>query len=392
MALQQLLVFCGGFSVNKITMNFEISEIREITKMLAPTADFDTSFTFYYDETNNLKKFYVRENDFNYSFTANFVLGGVVHEGEAPNVQPLIDSFKLQKTAKEAKFKHIAKGEFLDCLKSAKLKLFLKYLLDSNLYIHYSSLNFLYWTIVDIVDSAIVNSESARQLGPQFSNHLKNDLYKLSRLEIESVVGLFHKFEYPNIKSDKILSFIESLTSLFDKYIDTEEFHFGLESLRQILKEAKKSGDLPFIMNEKDYILIQDLSQFYLRPIYLFKNSTHIFDNEDSISKILKDYKILDKDAEIKNYSFVDSQSNLLIQLSDILVGIMGKLSGYLNTNSHEKLSSDFDNLSAIQQENIDLLIDLIDKSHNKNIGFLHSTDSYEELSKMNTIRKIRNK
>jgi hypothetical protein len=56
---------------------------------MAPTADFDKKFTFYYDETNNIKKFYVRENDFNYTFTANFILGGLVHEGTSPNVQSL---------------------------------------------------------------------------------------------------------------------------------------------------------------------------------------------------------------------------------------------------------------------------------------------------------------
>lgn len=368
--------------------NFEISEIRKFTKMLEPTADFDTAFTFYYDETNNIKKFYVRENDFNYTFTSNFILGGLAHLGQAPNVQSLIDSFKQQKTSKEVKFKHIASGDFLDCLKSEKLKLFLQFVKDSDLYVHYSSLNILYWSIVDIVDSAIVSSDAALQLGPQFANHLKNDLYKLSRLEIDSVIELFYKYEYPNIKEESVFSFIEELTSLFDGYIDTLEYHFGLESLRQILKESKKKGSLPFIMDENDYILLNDLSQFYLRPIYLFKNSTHIFDNEDSISETLKDYKILDGIEEIKNYTFVDSQTNLLIQLSDIFVGIMGKLTNYLNTSSREKIDTDFRTLSAIQQTNIDLLIIVIDKSHNKNIGFLHNTDSYEEMSKMDMIRK----
>ena len=359
--------------------------------MLAPTADFDSSFTFYYDETNNIRKFYVRENDFNYTFTSNFVLGGLVHLGHAPNVQPLIDSFKLQKTVTEVKFKHIASGDFLDCLKSEKLKLFLQFLKDSDLYVHYSSLNILYWSLVDIVDSAIVNSEAARQLGPQFSNHLKNDLYKLSRLEIDSVIQLFYKYKYPNIKNDSVLPFIEELTSLFQDYIDTPEFHFGLESLRQILKEAKKKGSLPFIQDEDDYILLNDLSQFYLRPIYLFKNSTHIFDNEDSISEILKEYKILDGEDEIKNYTFVDSKTEQLIQLSDIFVGLMGKLTNYLNTSSREKIDNDFQTLTANQQANVDLLIEVIDKSHEKNIGFLHNTDSFEEMSKMERIRENRN-
>lgn len=210
-------------------IDFEISYIRKFNKIVAPTADFDSAYTFYYDETNNIKKFYVRENDFNYTFTANFVLGGLLHLGQAPNVQPLIDGFKQQKTAKEVKFKHIANGDFLDCLKSEKLKLFLQFVKDSDLYVHYSSLNILYWSIVDIVDSAIVSSDAAKQLGPQFANHLKNDLYKLSRLEIDSVIELFYKYEYPNIKNESAFQFIEELTSLFDGYIDTEEFHFGLE-------------------------------------------------------------------------------------------------------------------------------------------------------------------
>ena len=107
-------------------IDFEIAEIEaanQFAKLMNPRVDFQTPYTFYYDETNNIKTFYVRENDFNYTFTANFVLGGVLHQGAAPNIQPLIDSFRLQKTAKEVKFKHIAFGDFLDCLKSEKLKL-----------------------------------------------------------------------------------------------------------------------------------------------------------------------------------------------------------------------------------------------------------------------------
>jgi hypothetical protein len=218
----------------------------------------------------------------------------------------------------------------------------------------------------------------------------KNDLYKLSRLEIDSVIELFYKYEYPNIKSDSVFQFIEELSSLFVGYIDTEEFHFGLESLRQILKEAKKKGSLPFIMDEDDYVLLNDLSQFYLRPIYTFKNSTHIFDNEDDIIETLKDYKIIDGEVEIANYTFVDSQTDQLIQLSDVFVGIMGKLTNYLNTSSREKIDVDIKTLSAIQATNIDLLVNIIDKSHNKNIGFIHNTDSYEEMSKMDKIRTNR--
>lgn len=371
-------------------VTFDISEIRMLTKMLAPSADFDGTYTFYYDETNNIRKFYVRELDFNSAFTDNFVLGGLVHEGPTPSVQPLIDSLKLQSSVKEVKFRHIAKGGFLDCLKSQKLNVFLRYINASDLYIHYSSVNILYWSIVDIVDSAISHSEASQRLGVQFANTLKNDLYKLARIEIDSVVSLFHKYEYPNIKPSDIILFIEDISDLFENYLDDMEFHFGLESLRQILKEAKKAGSLPFIMDEEDFILIKDFSQFYLRPIYLFKNAKHIFDREDSIAELLSGYELLDASQEVKNYSFVDSESCKLTQLSDILVGFIGKMHGYLNSHERDEIHSDFNQLSSIQHDNISLLLRLIDRSHEKNIGFLHSTDSYEEMSKIEVIRKCR--
>ena len=84
------------------------------------------------------------------------------------------------------------------------------------------------------------------------------------------------------------------------------------------------------------------------------------------------------------------SKTEKLIQLSDIFVGLMGKLTNYLNTSSREKIGNDFQTLTATQQSNIDLFIEVIDKSHNKNIGFLHNTDSYEEMSKMDIIRENR--
>nr|WP_293107774.1 hypothetical protein [Okeania sp. SIO2F4] len=96
-------------------VNFDISALRRMTKILAPTADFESSFTFYYDETNNIRKFYVKEFDFNVSFNSkdfhsNFVLGGLVYEGSQPDIKPLFDRLKLQKNIKDVKFQHIAKG------------------------------------------------------------------------------------------------------------------------------------------------------------------------------------------------------------------------------------------------------------------------------------------
>src|SRR5690606_38515580 len=148
-------------------------------------------------------------------------------------------------------------------------------------------------------------------------------------------------------------------------------------------------GELAFVMDEKDYVLLADLTHFYLRPIYTFKNSTHIFDNEDSIREALNEYRILDKGVEFKNYSFVDSQDSRLTQLSDIFVGFMGKYTNYRNTHNMEEIKADIDSFSALQLENMKLFIDIIIKSDQKNPAFLHATDSYEEVMKFGELCEI---
>ena len=373
-------------------VELDAGEVRKSIKNLHPTADFDVVFTFYYDETNNIKKFYVNEDNFNYSFASNFVLGGIAIENDIPDLNPLFDGLKLQKTIKEVKLKHIAKGTFLNCLESDKLNFFLKTLLDEDLYVHFSSINLLYYSLVDIVDSAIANSEVSMRLGLDFVLLLKNDLYKLAKLEIESVIELFYAYQYPNIKKESVLHFISDLTLLFEKYINTPEFHFGLESFRQILKQSKEENSLPFIMNGEDFILLKDFSQFYLQPVYLFKNSNHIFDNEAAIAALLNEFEFKDEDQIIKSFSFEDSTGNKFIQVSDVFIGLIGKFSTLINTNSPGEIYEQINNLTSTQGENLDLLIDLIDKSIERNPAFICSVDSFEELGKIELVRELRNK
>jgi hypothetical protein len=366
--------------------------IRKYWKKLHPEADFDKSYTFYYDETNNLKKFHVRESDFNSSFSSNFILGGLVFEKSPPNLTDLFTGLKLQKSVRDVKLKHLAKGDFLGCLKSQKLNYFLQYLVDNKMTIHFEWVNLLYWSLADIVDSAMANSEIAMKVGRWMGDKVKSDLYTLAKMEIDSVIELFYKYQYPNIKKESVVPFIDDLTSLFDGYIETEELHFGLESLRQVLKEATEKQSLPFLKNEDDYVLLKDFSQFYLGKLYLFKNASHVFDNEESVSEIIGNTRIMDGKKEIKNYSFVDSESSLLIQASDIVVGTLGKLSAFLNTSTYAVVDASIRSLTEIQKSNIDLIIDLMERSAEKNPAFIISIDCEEEKDKYALIQEIRDK
>jgi len=367
-------------------MKFDVTQMRQWNKIMAPTADFEAAYIFFYDETNNIRKFYVREEGFNYDFEGNFVLGGIVTEDGCPDLGELFNNLNLQNSINEVKLKHIAKGDFLQCVTSKKLNTFLKHLWDNGINVHYSTVNLLFWSIADIVDSAIINSEVSKNLPPQFAMKLKNDLYSLAKLEIEAVIELFHKYKYPNISETDVLPFIEELTSLFHGYIDQPEFHFGLESLRQILKESKKKNSLPFIQDEEDHILVRDFSQFYLRPLYSFKNSTHILDNEVDIANIISNYELTEGDESINNYSFEDSVNSSCIQVSDIFIGLVGKFSKFINTSTPDQIKSELDRLNEMQKENISLMINIINRSIEKNIAFVHSVDAFSEMEKVSII------
>jgi len=373
-------------------IDFEVKDIIEVTRIMNPYLDFDSSYNFYYDETNNIKKFHVKEEDFNYSFHSNFVLGGVLYSGARPNIEGMLRGLRLQPSVKEIKLKHIAKGEFIDCLRSDKLNYFLKSILDSSMYVHYSSLNILYWSIVDIVDSAIVNSAVAKELGQPFALNLKNDLYKICKKEIDEVVQLFYEYQYPNVKKDKILPFIKSLTTLFEDYERDPEYHLGLTSLKQILRDSEKLESLPFVMDEEDYILMSDLVHHYLKPIYTFRNSTHIFDKEASIESSIEEYNITYNGSPLSNFRFEDSKNDLLIQISDIFIGLVGKLSTFINSSSAGEIELALSRLDGKQLGTLDTYLDIINKADDKNKAFFHNTDSFEELGKLQMIFELRGK
>ena len=87
--------------------------IRNSTIELSNLSGMDDTYTFYYDETNNSRKFRITEKDFNSSKDEDFVIGGLVYEGEGRefNLNELFQSFKLQANVKEVKRQHIAPGK-----------------------------------------------------------------------------------------------------------------------------------------------------------------------------------------------------------------------------------------------------------------------------------------
>jgi hypothetical protein len=70
------------------------------------------------------------------------------------------------------------------------------------------------------------------------------------------------------------------------------------------------------------------------------------------------------------------------IQISDVCVGLLGKMSKFINTHSRHEIVNLLKELSPVQILNIKLLATLIKSSVQKNPALLCSLDSNEETSK----------
>ncbi|RGJ70843.1 hypothetical protein DXD51_05460 [Eubacterium sp. TM05-53] len=120
---------------------------------------FEEEMTFYYDESGNCRKFCLTKTGFNSddALKGDFVLAGVAHEGKSFNIDipALYAALDFKEGQKELKFKHLFLNskDFMTFIGSKRATGFLNWLNKSGLYIHYSAVNNLFYSVVDIVDS-----------------------------------------------------------------------------------------------------------------------------------------------------------------------------------------------------------------------------------------------
>lgn len=278
--------------------------------------------TLYYDETNNFRKFYLRENGWNCeALNVFFILGGIaVQKGQEISTKDLLSDLNLQSNIKDIKFRHfIGKAKnFENILKSEKIDILLDWLLKNDLHIHYLAMNYIYFALVDIVDAAM---SQYTIYDYTLDIQLKNRLYEIVKKNIDYFVDLLYEFSYPNITDtsgfmSKFLPFIEAhqinITSIEDDFIT--------EYLRQIIKTASKQGKLDFFQGEESHIIFNDFTSLYVCETMKFPNAEIIFDKE----QVIEDKEVL---SEVK---FVDSKCEIMVQLSDVVVGLISKYYTFL--------------------------------------------------------------
>lgn len=347
----------------------DFNKIRNEIKAMNQNCDFDSAENFYYDETNNLRKFYLNQNSFNAPHEGNFVLGGIVGNLSTDEIDALFATLKFQPNINEVKFSHVASGAFVQVLKSTKLNSIFEFLLLKNVCIHYFTVNFLYYSLVDIIDSAIVGSKRNDLIPHHVA--LKSVIYDICKAELASVVDIFKHFKYPNIKDDEAEKFVYHFRKILTR--NRKMFPEAVPEIIEILEESAKRKSLPFITDEEDGMLIKRFYPFYMQPIQVFSNSTHLIDNE---VEVIEDFEKMEKTGIRlinKKYSFADSKSSRHLQISDVVVGFIGKLTHFINTNNPNQIAQAIKLLGAKEKITLTNFFDVYNASITRNPGYINS-------------------
>ena len=367
----------------------DIDELRETEIRLHGLTEADRVYTFYYDETNNIRKLHVGAQGFNVGTLKVFVLGGIVHEGlpRSFGIEELRNTMRIQRTAPEIKFKHVANGDFLDLLRSTKLTSFLRWVTDSGLMIHYQEMDPFYWSVVDIIDS-ILAGVGEHALYPHHAI-LKGDLAAILRSDLAATAGLFYRYRYPDLAPEDRKPFLNDLIDLLECNHDTLP-HFNAMMLKGVLQAGRGLDSLVFIEGETPNLLIENFSSFYLNRLAVFKYSNHVLDMEKSVRQRFLETPLTIGGKPVTHYRFADSKSEPGIQIADVIVGVLGKMHSYLIETPREEVAAARASLAGTSLQNAELLRDLIDTSHATNIAFLHNIASPHDLEKLDLLLRFR--
>lgn len=342
----------------------------------------DIQATFYYDETNNFRSLSIETGGLNVAELKVFVFGGVLHAGaqRTIDIDGLRKAMWIQSNASEIKFEHVAKGSFLDVLRSKKLATFLRWLLENHLVIHYHALDPFYWSIVDIVDSILSSVSNPMLL--LYQGILKSDLNEALRVDTPATVRLFHRHGYPSLTPEARKPFLQELIALFDAHKDVLPA-YNARILRDVLTIGLGLDKLVFIENNVTHRLIADFSMFYLSRIAVFNQSNHILDMEKSIRSRFAAMDIQRGGQPATDFRFVDSKAEAGVQVSDVVVGLLGKMLTYFTQTDSEQIAKDRSELSGVSLANAELLRDCISVSHDINPAFLHHVLSNADICKL---------
>lgn len=293
--------------------------------------------TFYFDESNNIKKGIIGYDEDNNADLENlyFVLGGIATES-ALDFNDLLKYVGARQTPVDAKFNFFAfrHSNFLEAINQPRLRKFFEYLLNNKILIHFDVFHYMHFALTDILDSLIEENDVNQSVTFKYYQQLQSDMTEVLYQDYDELHSLLVKYEFPNVPKIKVNNFIRDVldlyTSNYDKYDPDDIENFTKELLRQIIKAKRDKTNLIFLEDNEPYVIASGVFHNYLSRMIEVKDKKY-FDNEASITKQLNEF---DDHYESKlDVHFLDSKTSREIQICDVICGFVAKLYNFLSHN-----------------------------------------------------------
>ena len=297
------------------------------------------SLVFFYDESNNIRKYHNKNGSFNTSEYQNFSLGGIVliNSLEDKDFNELTEILDFGKNDHfyEFKLKHflVKKGDnFIGKINSQKLSTLLEYLyLKQGVFVHFIILNYFYYGIVDIVDTLF---ESGQVPTKNDSDNLKTFIYTKMVVDYNYWSQKFWEYDYPNVSTEQMVNFLDDLISYFVKVRTSTTMEHKLKdrfiNLCSWRKRELRDNTHTLLSGNNPNSLVDTLSEVYQARVMVYDRSYHIFDDEYSIGEKWKKIGFYEWGID-KRFEFRKSETDVRIQISDVLAGIIARLFDFLS-------------------------------------------------------------
>lgn len=348
-------------------IKIDASEFGNKNPMLYGT---DAELVLYYDETNNVRKLRLTDNGLNVAKHDNFVLGGIVLKPgqSAGDIEELRKLLWIQKTAEEIKFDLVAKGDFEKVLDSAKLNKVFAWLVERGIGVHYVNVNILNWFILDIVESLVADDRFKDFRAVH--REMKNEFHRMAIADLPAFLALLRRYSFPDVDRSKTNEFMDEIRAMVQRHWPVRPNRATM-MLNDLLSHARSLPELTFLVDETPNELIDGFSDFFIDRICTFKNARHVLDEEYEIQDAIGKFQLMNGDREV-DFSFVDSKSVAEVQLSDIVVGFLGKYFTFIEKTPMSALLRKRKALTRTQASTLKLLEAMIDISDETSNGLLH--------------------
>ena len=366
----------------------DINGIRDSMIAANGLSEVDGCYTFYYDETNNVRKLHLTPGGMNILAPDCFVLGGVVHSGSPKPIDlaALRTALRLQPSVKELKLKHLGQGDFPTLLGSPKVQTLLEWLTAQGFFLHYQVVDLLYWSIVDIVDSILTEAGEPQLLIAH--RMLKDGLYTVLRGDVAGTAEMLGRYNYPDVGRARRRAFIAELRDLVEHRGDMLE-HVPFYMLKGMLQIAQGLEALPYLEDEAPNVLIDSFGPFFMSRLCLFKNAQHILDEERHIEAYISSLQLTDRAEPLRHYRFANSKTEPGVQISDPVAGLLGKLFTYVNRTPLRDLEADMANFTDQQRGNLTLLARQLDASTDECPAFAQYVISAEDQQRASILLAV---